>query len=112
MFKLGLFAYISLLGIGMLLATAAPSWSAHAAPPDVIQGRALAEQWCSGCHQVSPEDPMNEVAPPFDGIAADPAATPDRFRTWLFSPHPAMPDFNLTYSEIKAIISYLESLKK
>jgi mono/diheme cytochrome c family protein len=111
MFNTASLGCIRYLAVGTLLATAIHG-RAIAASPDVIQGRELATQWCAGCHQVSPQDTMNEVAPPFTAIAADPARTPDRLRSWLFTPHPAMPDFNLTYREIKAIISYLESLRE
>lgn len=88
------------------------SAGALAQTPDAAQGHALARQWCAGCHQVEPGGAMNEVAPSFLTVANDPNRTPERLRSWLFSPHPDMPDFNLTYQEIRAIIAYLESLQK
>ena len=93
-------------------AALSPFDAARAQSPDVGQGHALARQWCAGCHQVEAGGAMNEVAPSFLAIAGSPNVTPERLRDWLFSPHPNMPDFNLTWNEVKSIIAYLESLKK
>jgi mono/diheme cytochrome c family protein len=106
---------IELLAAGLLiggLAVATPRGGARAQSPDVAQGHALAKQWCAACHQVEAGGAMNEIAPSFLTVANDPARTPEHLRTWLFSPHPDMPDFNLSYREIKSITAYLESLRK
>ncbi|MBX6322450.1 MAG: cytochrome c [Rhodospirillaceae bacterium] len=95
------------LCLGAGLATAA-----RAQAPNIVEGRALARQWCSSCHQVEPGGVMTDAAPSFASLANDPDLTPERLRGWLFDPHPPMPDFNLTYHEIRAIEAYLESLKQ
>lgn len=77
---------------------------------DAAAGGRLAQDWCSGCHLVDGVA-SSDVVPGFRQIANDPAKTPDRLRAWLSSPHPAMPDFNLSRPEIENIISYLESLR-
>lgn len=95
------------LALCALLAVAA----GVAAAADVEAGRALARQWCGGCHLVGPDGVGVDAAPPFPKMANDPAYTPTRIRGWLASPHPPMPDLHLTRTEIEAISSYLESLK-
>jgi hypothetical protein len=48
---------------------------------------------------------MNEVAPAFASIAADSARTPDHLWAWLSTAHPQMPDFDLSYQQIRAVIA-------
>lgn len=82
-----------------------------AQPSDADAGRDLAQQWCAGCHQVEAGGALNDVAPSFQSIASDPDRTPQYLWAWLSTEHPLMPDFNLTYQEIRSIIAYLESLR-
>jgi mono/diheme cytochrome c family protein len=90
----------------LMLAT--HSW---AQPVDAEAGGKLARQWCAGCHQVEAGGALNEVAPSFVSIANDPSRTPEFLWAWLSTEHPLMPNFNLTYLEIRSIIAYLESLR-
>ena len=101
--------------LALLLAGGAgvfPSARSWAQPTDVEAGRDLARHWCAGCHQVEAGGALNEVAPSFLSIANDPTRTPDYLWAWLSTSHPLMPDFNLTYLEIRSLIAYLESLRE
>ncbi|MDJ0942373.1 MAG: cytochrome c [Kiloniellales bacterium] len=83
-----------------------------AAASDLEEGRALAKEWCSSCHMVAPgvAATTTDAAPPFPKMAEDPAYTEDRLRSWLWAPHPPMPDFDLSRFEIESLVAYIKSL--
>lgn len=85
---------------------------AAAAASDLEEGRALAKEWCSSCHMVAPgvAASTTDAAPPFPRMAEDPAYTEERLRSWLWAPHPPMPDFDLSRFEIESLIAYIKSL--
>jgi cytochrome c len=84
--------------------------SAHAAG-DPEQGHTLAKTWCSSCHAVEPGGVQRDApAPAFATIAA--RGRPERLRAFLTSPHPPMPNFNLSRGQIDDIVAYLQSLSK
>jgi mono/diheme cytochrome c family protein len=99
-----------LLGLicGGLVAVAAPASAAG----DAQAGHALAQVWCSSCHVVDTSGQGRDTAPPFAAIAKQRAADRAWLRGWLTSPHPPMPNFNLSRKEIDDLIAYLESLPK
>ncbi len=86
--------------------------SAASAASDLEEGRALAKEWCSSCHMVAPgvAPTTTDAAPPFPKMASDPAYTEERLRSWLWAPHPPMPDFDLSRFEIESLIAYIKSL--
>ncbi len=84
---------------------------ASAASADPDEGLRLARQWCTSCHIVAPSTGGSDAAPPFETIANDPMVTEDGLRAWLADPHPPMPKFDLTRTEIDTIIAYIKSLK-
>ena len=75
------------------------------------EGHALARQWCTSCHVIEAAQNASSRAPAFTEIAANERVTDDHLRTWLSTPHAQMPDLNLTRNEIKALISYFDSLR-
>ena len=75
------------------------------------EGQALARQWCTSCHVVEPGQSASSRAPAFSEIAANERVTDDHLRAWLSTPHAQMPDMNLSRNEIKALISYFDSLR-
>lgn len=80
---------------------------------DAGHGKALAERWCANCHAVAPgAKEANDQVPSFAAIAKRKDMTPDRLRTWLQTPHPNMPNFNLARQNIEDLIAYLRSLAK
>ena len=90
-----------------LLAAAA---GARAADPQ--EGYRLAQQWCTTCHIVAPNEAGSDAARPFESIANDPNFTDDGIRAWLIDPHPPMPNLHLSSAEIDRIVAYLQSLRR
>jgi mono/diheme cytochrome c family protein len=80
----------------------------HAAG-NAAAGHQLAKQWCNTCHVVEESGAGPDTAPPFPVIAQK---RKDRawVRAWLVSPHPPMPNLNLTRQEIDDVVAYLDSL--
>ena len=106
---------VQLLGAAALVAAfALPSISVTAgAAGRPEEGQAIAERWCSSCHQVSDQPAtVTTEAPPFPSIAMK---YPDdegheALRAFLSDPHPLMPDMSLTRQEILDLIAYIDSL--
>ncbi len=98
-----------LAAAGFLFGTSALA-SAASADPD--EGLRLARQWCTSCHIAAPSTGGSDAAPPFESIANNPLVTEEGLRAWLFDPHPPMPKFDLTRTEIDDIIAYITSLKR
>lgn len=103
-FLLGAFFAASLIGV-----------SSPAQAADVAQGQALARTLCSNCHIVGPgETPtvLNADIPSFMAIAAKDGQSADKIKAWVLNPHPAMPQVQLTKTELNAIAAYIMSLKE
>jgi mono/diheme cytochrome c family protein len=72
------------------------------------QGHTLAKTWCASCHAVEPGGVQRDApAPPFASVAT---RRPDQLRAFLNAPHPPMPNFNLSRSQIDDIVAYIQSL--
>ncbi|MGI9510583.1 MAG: c-type cytochrome [Geminicoccaceae bacterium] len=96
------------LGVALLTAVVMSSGVSAA---DVQQGEALAQQWCSNCHIVAPEQAAGgDAAPAFTTIAETAADRTNDLRAWLADPHPPMPNLDLTRNEIEDLLAYIESL--
>jgi mono/diheme cytochrome c family protein len=84
----------------------------NSAKADAARGLALAEQWCSQCHGVRPnEASANPKAPTFPAIAAEPSVTQTSLRVFLRTPHSNMPNIMLKPDDTDDIVDYLLSLK-
>lgn len=94
---------VTILFAGLFMASPASAGNAES-------GRVLAEKWCAGCHLIGNSTPGSDVAPPFAGIAADPAKRRGRLEAWLATPHTAMPSLPLTRYDIDDLVTYIESL--
>lgn len=82
------------------------------ASADAQRGQVIAEQWCSACHLVSPEQVRAlDGVPTFGEIARRGDVTADGLRVFLSTPHPVMPDMALTRDEIRDIVRYLNTLE-
>lgn len=77
---------------------------------DPANGRKLAIKWCSNCHLVDEVGGGNDAAPPFTTVAKAAVVTPERLRGWLLTPHPNMPQLDLTLQEIEDLVAYLQEL--
>ena len=81
---------------------------------DAATGRQIAERWCAACHIVSPEQ-TSGIADvlTFKAIAEK---TGDhigqrQLAAFLTDPHPVMPNYSLTNSEIRDLVAYISSLR-
>jgi len=98
---------VSLLGLSLALICCA-AMSAGAA--DVANGQRLTQQWCTGCHVIGNANRGTDSAPSLPNIAQKHGQDREWLRGWLTSPHPPMPNFNLSRQEIDDITTYLSSL--
>ncbi len=94
------------------LAWLTASEAALAQSVEAKKGYSLAKQWCTSCHIVAPGQDGSDAAPPFETIANRAEMSSDGLRAWLANPHPPMPNFNLSRTEIDWIIAYLASLRR
>ncbi|WP_395022326.1 c-type cytochrome [Dongia sp.] len=93
------------LAIAALLATAS---SVALADGDARSGFWLVRHWCGSCHGLG-TGVASDGAPALETIARRP--NPEGWlKAWLADPHPPMPNFNLSRSEIDDIIAYLNVL--
>ncbi len=98
--------------LAILLLAATPALAQTQAEA-MAHGRALAETWCANCHVVGPAARTGgDSAPSFASIATR-APEQEALRRWLSQQHRnAMPNYNLSRSEIEDVISYLLSLRR
>jgi mono/diheme cytochrome c family protein len=77
------------------------------------RGLALAREWCSRCHAVTPtQEPRGETdVPPFRRIAADRRWTRERLIHMITVPHINMPPPVLTLEEAAEVATYILSLR-
>lgn len=95
------------LALALLFCVAAETPSIAA---DVQAGQRLTQQWCTGCHVIGAGNRGTDSAPSLPSIAEHKGHDREWVRTWLASPHPPMPNFNLSRQEIDNISAYLDSL--
>ena len=79
---------------------------------DPARGRAFAQEVCTPCHRVIPQQFALRLAqaPSFESIAAKPGLTALALRAFLQTPHPEMPSLILEPGEADDVIAYLLSL--
>lgn len=79
---------------------------------DPARGRAFAQEVCTPCHHVIPQQfgLRLTTAPSFAAIAATPSMTQTALNAFLASPHPTMPNIMLQSDEAADVIAYILSL--
>ena len=99
------------IGWGVAVVVFVASAPAFAADPG--RGERLAHRWCEACHVVSQTRAGSgtDQAPPFATIAKRPNFDAALVALFLLSPHPKMPDMNLTRAEVADLASYIATLK-
>ena len=80
----------------------------HAA--DIEAGRELARHWCATCHLVEGAGEGTDAAPAFKSVADNPSLSDRDIKAWLSDPHPPMPNFNLSRTQIDDLTGYIRSL--
>lgn len=78
------------------------------------EGLRLSRQWCAACHAVTRDmpPPAGDAVPGFPAIAAMPSTTEMGLRVFLQTPHANMPNFQLSRTELDAVVAYLLSLRR
>lgn len=102
----------SLMPLSFLIVLTAQAGLSQAA--DVAQGGALARSLCSNCHIVAPgeaQGPVTAGVPSFMAIADKPDQNADKLQAAMLSPHPPMPQVQLTTFELVNLAAYILSLK-
>ena len=94
---------------GIIAAPAA--WAQQEGDP--AAGRRLAEAWCSGCHVIGPgaSGPVADATPTFPSIARMPSTTGMSLRAFLLTPHPRMPDIQMSRGQTDDVVAYILSLR-
>lgn len=82
--------------------------------PMAGEGLRVARQWCAACHVVSRDmpPPAADAAPSFPGIAERANTTETSLRVFLQTPHPNMPNWQLSRAEMDAVVGYILSLRR
>jgi mono/diheme cytochrome c family protein len=76
---------------------------------DARNGETLAKRWCAACHVVAADQARgNTQAPPFSAIAKQPDFDDAKLALFLLTPHPRMPDMNLSRSEAADLVAYIK----
>ncbi|MBV8397855.1 MAG: cytochrome c [Acetobacteraceae bacterium] len=80
---------------------------------NLAEGHQLAQTWCSNCHLVDPngQSRATDVAPSFASVANMPSTTSAALHAFLTTPHPPMPDFRLSRTEMDDVVAYILSLR-
>jgi mono/diheme cytochrome c family protein len=79
---------------------------------DPVEGRRIAERWCSSCHVAPGGGGGTDAVPTLESIARDPSHDSGWLRQWLNDPHPPMPNIHLSHSEIENVVAYLQTLAR
>ncbi len=102
--------YRIVTALSVLVAAAALADGAFAADPG--KGQTLAKRWCATCHVVAPDQKSGTTqSPPFSAIANKPDFNETTLAYFLLTPHPRMPDMNLSRSEAADIAAYIKTQK-
>jgi mono/diheme cytochrome c family protein len=76
---------------------------------DARKGEILAKRWCTTCHVVSSDQQQGTAqAPPFSAVASKSDFNETTVAYFLLTPHPRMPDMNLSRSEAADLAAYIK----
>jgi mono/diheme cytochrome c family protein len=100
---------ITVASLSLLLAAALVG---EASAADARKGETLAKRWCATCHIVSIDQQRGTTqSPPFSAIANRPEFDETKLAFFLLTPHPRMPDMNLSRSEAADLAAYIKMQK-
>lgn len=103
--------------LSMLVAVAAcatdETQAGARASPEVMRGRAYAEDTCAACHAIDQgaTNSPNAQAPSFHTIANTPGMTRIALAAWMQSSHENMPELIVDPDRIDDLWAYLSTLK-
>jgi cytochrome c len=105
---------LQFLALGAGAAPALAQQAVPETPPDILAGRTLAQELCSGCHLTGPEDrgPVPDGVPTFMALAAEPGQDAASLTAALLKEHPEMPQPPLTQQQAADVVAYILSLRE
>jgi len=96
-------------GLAALAALAAVPAGARE-PGDPVEGRAVAQQWCSECHDVEPGGAFKLDPPAFAAIAV--YRTNEYIRANILYPHEGMPEVAKVFGlNVDDLVAYIRSIE-
>ena len=100
----------TITAVAMLIVAATLMDGAFAA--DARKGETLAKRWCATCHVVASDQNRGTAqSPPFSAIANKRGFSETALAYFLLTPHPRMPDMNLSRSEAADLAAYIKTQK-
>lgn len=80
---------------------------------NVEAGKHIAQTWCSACHRIAAEGQKtgNDAVPSFSSIAQEKSTTSISLAAFLSTPHPHMPNYVLSRTEMRDVSAYILSLR-
>jgi mono/diheme cytochrome c family protein len=95
---------------GLVLLAAIAALPQAAAAASVANGERLAKRWCAACHVVATDQKSGSTqVAPFSAIAKVPGFDAAKLALFLLTPHPKMPDMNLSRDEAADLAAYIVS---
>lgn len=81
---------------------------------DAMAGRRLAERWCSNCHMIARDAQRGSSngAPSFPSVARMKSATALSLHAFLATPHPPMPDLELSTPQLDDVTAFILSQRQ
>jgi mono/diheme cytochrome c family protein len=101
------------IAAGLLPLTLFAALASVACAADARNGETLAKRWCATCHVVAADQTRGSTqAPPFSAIAKRPGLNDAKLALFLMTPHPRMPDMNLSRSEAADLVAYIKTQRQ
>ena len=95
---------------GLFILASLTILATSASAADAQKGETLAKRWCSTCHVVAADQQVGTTqSPAFSTIARKSDLTEATLALFLLSPHPRMPDMNLSRSEAADLAAYIRT---
>lgn len=102
------------LSIAAIVLAVVPAYAQSLQKLDIANGERLTRALCVNCHQVAPDGTgtMLVDVPGFAEVANRSGTTRKSIEAYVLSPHPAMPQVQLTRDELADISAYIMSLRE
>jgi mono/diheme cytochrome c family protein len=100
------------IGVFFLFAFLAAALQEGTSAADARKGETLAKRWCANCHIVASDQQSGTTqSPPFSAVANKPGFNEQLLAFYLLTPHPRMPDMNLSRGEAADLAAYIAAQK-
>lgn len=100
------------IAVGLLSLFVSATLAEAVSAADASKGETLAKRWCATCHVVASDQQRGTAqSPPFSAIANKPGFNEATLAFFLLTPHPRMPDMNLSRSEAADLAAFIATQK-